>query len=431
MMRRVLPLFVSPVLLAAVLILVLPRLEPGAPRAQDHDVGVDTYREVYGLAKRTAYREVPDDELIAGAANGMLKVIDRYSRAYDPQEWQKFQRRSEGRALGVGIIFTRLSGGVRILRVMPRSPAARAGLRPGDKVVAVDDNVLPEDADASLLQDILESVASTKIRLDLESLSDRSVRTVTVVRGTYATPSISTQWLEEERVLYLKCSRFHEETDEEVARALIEAEERHPTGIILDLRENSGGSLSGAVGVVSAFARPPVVVVAAHRDRRVDYPPTAVPVDMETPLCVLVDRHSASASEVVAGALQDLLRATIVGTRTFGKGVMQNIYALRTREMGVKLTTAKWLTPSGRSVQEGAGGGGGGIIPDVYASLPKAEEPLLAEWWSRLDVPAEVVALMEQEESRDHLGPRFRDTQLAVALKVLRGEAVLGPVKDS
>lgn len=431
-MRKTLPLFISPALLAAVLILVLPRLlRTGAHRPDDHEAGVDTYREVYALAKRTAYREVPDEELIAGAANGMLKVIDRYSRAYDPKQWQRFQRRSEGRALGVGIIFTRLEGGVRILRIMPNSPASRADLRPGDKVIAVDDDVLPEDADATLLQTMLEGATARKIRLKLEALSDGSVRTVTVVRGTYATPSILTQWLEEEQVLYLKCSRFHEETDEEIARALIAAEDRHLAGIVLDLRDNSGGSLSGAVGVVSAFAHPPVVVVAAHRDRRVDYPPSASPVDMETPLCILVDEHSASASEVVAGALQDLMRGTVVGTRTFGKGVMQNIYALRTREMGVKLTTARWLTPSGRSVQQGAGGGGGGIIPDVFASRPKSEESLLGEWWSRLDVPDELVALMEKDESRVHIGPRFRDSQLAVALKVLKGEPVLEAVSGS
>ncbi|HEU0132007.1 MAG TPA: S41 family peptidase [Mycobacteriales bacterium] len=304
----------------------------------------------------SAAREVSPHELDEAAIRGMLAALgDKYATYYDTSDYAQFQRLLDGRYSGVGLWLGRdPDGSVEVTSVVPDSPAADAGLRVGDRLVDVAGEAVDGLPVAEIVRrmhgDVGTAVAVTVRRAD-------AVRTVRLRRADLVTADVTSDLLES-NVGRIRVAAFTRGTGREVRAALARLRSRKVAGVVLDLRGNPGGLLDEGVDAASAFLDKGVVV--SYRGRGVDEKTYDVVGrgDTATPLVVLVDAGTASAAEVVAGALQDHNRALVVGSRTYGKGSVQQPLVLSDGS-AIELTVARYVTPSGRSVEQV------GITPDV------------------------------------------------------------------
>ncbi len=424
-------IYLSPALLACLAIagVIYVRQQP-RDFGGDHELGEDSYREVMQLIEEHHVTGVDRDELIYGALDGMAAVLDRHSRGYDKEEWQEFQRSSEGRRAGIGIFFGTLNGLARTLYVFPGGPAEKSGFRAGDRLCSIDGNKIPQGVKTSFVRDLILGPAGSSIDFEVETWKSSERRHLKVTRGFYNTPSVVAERIgPEKKIGYIHLKSFKNKSDVEVSLALrrLLKEANGLEGAVLDLRENLGGSLQAAVGVVGVFMKTDLALVSSYREYSRRYPTKTAPVAPDLPLVVLVNQGSASASEIVAGALQDYRRAIIVGTNSYGKGVVQKVFPLKTRPAGVKITTAYWLTPSGRVLQRNEDKGGnhvGGIIPDLHVIASRQDMQYLFEYWQRIPLADDIVRAMQEDENNLKVPEGFVDPQLTVALQVLAGEPV-------
>lgn len=436
--RNVLPpkrawflIYLSPALLACLAIagVIYVRQRP-REFGGDHELGEDSYREVMQLIEKHHVTGVDRDKLIYGALDGMAAVLDRHSRGYDMEEWQEFQRSSEGTRAGIGIFFGTIDGLARTLYVFPGGPAAKSGFQTGDRLCSIDGNQIPQGAKTGFVRDLILGAAGTSIDFEVETWDSSERRQLRVVRGFYNTPSVVADRIgPNKKIGYIHLKSFKNKSDVEVSLALrrLIKESDGLEGAILDLRENLGGSLQAAVGVVGAFMKTDRVLVSSYREYSRRYPTKVAPVAANLPLVVLVNQGSASASEIVAGALQDYRRAIIVGTNSYGKGVVQKVFPLKSRPAGVKITTAYWLTPSGRVLQRSEDKSGnhvGGIIPDLHVTAKRQDMQYLFEYWQRIPLADEIVQAMQGDSNHLKIPDGFVDPQLTVALQVLAGEPI-------
>jgi carboxyl-terminal processing protease len=299
----------------------------------------------------------PDgDALIRGAIDGMLEELDDpYARYFPAGDFDEFSASLDGTFSGVGLLLEDTPEGPVIVSVFEGTPAARAGIEEGERIVSVNgENVRDEP-----LENIASKVkgeAGTRVRLGLDGGGD-GAREVEVTRAEFEVPVLTTEMLDGD-IGYIDLRQFVEGAGTQVREATTSLVDERASGIVLDLRNNPGGLLNEAINVASVFIEDGEIVSVESRGGSTE---TFDAVDdaFETiPLVVLVDDHSASASEIVAGAMQDAQRAPIVGEPTFGKGTVQTIAQLPDGS-GVKFTTARYYTPSGDSIE------GVGVAPDV------------------------------------------------------------------
>jgi carboxyl-terminal processing protease len=318
----------------------------------DMDQGVKAMTQVYSLIEQNFADPVsPDRAIYEGAIPGMLRTLDPHSNFLDPNEWREMQQKQRSQYFGVGMEIGVVDGRVTVYRPFPGSPAWNAGMRRGDIVAAVDGHSTA-GMDTSQVANMLRGPRGTPVSVAILRQGGGEPVTLQLIRSEIQTSYVDAFWLKP-GIAYLGISTFEADNISQDMEAGLKAlGEQSITGLVLDLRGNPGGLLTEAVAVAGHFLRNGQTVVS-HRGRAEQeeiFRAKAQPYGQKYPIVVLVDRHSASASEIVSGALQDHDRAWILGDNTFGKGLVQTVYPL-VENTGLALTTAKYYTPSGRLIQ--------------------------------------------------------------------------------
>jgi carboxyl-terminal processing protease len=316
-----------------------------------------------------AERPVARQQLERAAVEGMLKSLgDKWSNYYQPGDYASFQDSLEGRYSGVGLWLRPGDGGVDVGSVAPGSPAATSGAQPGDRVVSVDGVVVPADGIAAVSDAAARLRGRPGTTVNLVVARAGASRTLTMVRRDFGTEDVTLTRLRG-GVTIVKVAAFSRGVGREVRQGLAADPSAHARGVVLDLRDDPGGLLDEAVETASDFLDGGPVVSYERRGQPAQTLSALTPGDTATPLVVLVDRGTASAAEIVAAALQDRSRAVVVGSRTFGKGSVQEPTKLSDGS-AIELTVGRYLTPSGRSLD------GVGVDPDV---LVPDGQPTVAE----------------------------------------------------
>ncbi len=320
-----------------------------------------TFTDVFSRIKESYVEEVSDEQLLNYAIEGMLNGLDPHSAYLDPDEFQELKIGTEGEFGGLGIEVTMEDGFVRVVAPIDDTPAERAGVQSGDLIVRLDDQPVKGMSLNEAVQ-TMRGEPGTEIQLTIVRDSREQPLQVTIERATIEVESVSARMLEP-GYGYVRVSHFQSNTQSALDSAISELgnqSDNDLNGLVLDLRNNPGGVLSAAVSVSDSFLDEGLIVYTDGRvdDAQLRY--SARPGDAieGAPMVVLVNEGSASASEIVAGALQDHQRALIVGKQTFGKGSVQTIQDLSDGG-ALKLTTARYFTPDGRSIQAS------GIVPDI------------------------------------------------------------------
>jgi carboxyl-terminal processing protease len=345
------------------------------------------FAEVYERIKREYVDKVDDHELMEKAVRGMVSALDPHSAFLDSEEFEEIRLSTMGSYPGVGIEVMAEDGGVRILRPIEGSPADQAGMHSGDVIVKIDG--IDVGADIAGAINHMRGPAGSTVRLTVRrgtsgELLDFSLRRAKVEVRSVAQQALEPGWG------YVRISTFSETTAEDVAHSIALLKRDSPAGLkglILDLRNNPGGVLEAGVAVADAFLEHGLIVSADGRTADAQFRMDATPGDLlnGAPLVVLVNGGSASAAEIVAGALKDHGRAELVGHKTYGKGSVQTVMPL-SRGGALKLTTSRYFTPSGASIHDK------GILPDVLIGGP---DELPADLVS--DVPSSFLAKRDPE----------------------------------
>lgn len=318
----------------------------------DLDSGLKLLTSIYRLAEENAAEKVnPDKSIYDGAIPGMLRTLDPHSNFFDPKEYNKLREDQRGRYYGVGMTIQPRGGHTVVVYPFPGSPAFKAGLRPGDVILEINDKSAL-GLSSSDVADLLKGPRGTAVQVKISREGKAEPLVFNLIRDAINRPSVPTKFFIRPGIAYIHVEQFTETTSHELDDALSSMNETGLKGLVLDLRDNPGGLLNEGVAVAGRFLRRGQTVVS-HRGRTSPEKPYVAAngsSGREYPIVVLVSRLSASAAEIVAGALQDHDRAWILGDNTFGKGLVQTVFPLM-ENTGLALTTAKYYTPSGRLIQ--------------------------------------------------------------------------------
>lgn len=315
------------------------------------------------------YLEQPVDDtlLMQGAIRGMVDSLgDPYTSYMDPEEYQEQNAPLKGEYTGIGAWVDTTGDALVFVSPMPDSPAEAAGIKSGDEVVMIDGEDMTDVEPDLVLKRIL-GPAGTKIKLTIKREGVEELLEFEIERAVITIPTVEQELLENE-IGYIHLYSFSLNSAAEFNNALNALLEDGATSLIVDLRSNSGGFVDTAVDITSAFLPSGTILIEEWGDNtRNEYVATENPIDVEIPLAVLVDAGSASASEIMAGALQDHERATLIGTSTFGKGLIQNWIPLVNDSGAVRVTIARWLTPKEQQIQDN------GLTPDILVEFTEED----------------------------------------------------------
>ncbi len=390
-----------------------------------------TFSDIYARIKSDYVEKVSDDKLLDNAIRGMLSGLDPHSSYLDAEEYEELRIGTTGQFGGLGIEVGMENGFVKVIAPIDDTPAEQAGIQAGDLITRLDDKPV-KGMSLSDAVDIMRGEPGSDIELTVVREGEDKPLRITITRDVIKVKSVKSRMLEP-GFGYVRISQFQSRTTRDLYDAVESLQEKadgHLKGMVLDLRNNPGGVLQGAVGVSDAFLEKGLVVYTEGRieDSQLRY--AAKPGDVldGAPLIVLINGGSASASEIVSGALQDHGRAVIVGSQSFGKGSVQTIQELANGG-AVKLTTARYFTPSGRSIQAE------GIHPDIaldplkVAGVKSGPRPLKeADLNNHLDNPngeGEAGGTGDQQAAEGE-SLAERDFTLFQALNLLKGMALLG-----
>jgi carboxyl-terminal processing protease len=389
----------------------------------------DTYRQLNLFGDvfervRADYVEKPDDnKLIESAINGMLAGLDPHSNYMDAKSLKDMQVETSGVFGGLGIEVTMEDGVIKVVTPIDETPAAKVGILANDLIVKVDDDQV-QGMTLNQAVEKLRGPADTKVKLTIMRKGQGKPIEVSLMREVIRVRSVRSK-VDGDDVGYIRMTQFTEQTTDGLKKAIADINGKVGNaklkGYILDLRNNPGGLLDEAISVSSAFIQRGEIVSTRGRnpDETQRFTATGGDLTKGKPLIVLINGGSASASEIVAGALQDQKRATILGTRSFGKGSVQTIIPLGSDNGALRLTTARYYTPSGRSIQAK------GIVPDieVVQDLPddiEANTDTLGEASLRGHLKGD--AGKEQTGSQSYIPPNEKsDKALIMAEELLRG----------
>nr|WP_086510685.1 S41 family peptidase [Halomonas desiderata] len=381
---------------------------------------IQTFAEVFERIKRAYVEEVDDSTLLRNAMRGMLSELDPHSAYLDRSEFQSLRESTEGEFGGIGIEVGLEEGRLTIITPIDDTPASRAGLQARDVILEIDGN--PTER-LSLQESVtlMRGEPGSQIRLQILRSGQEAPLDITLTREIIRTESVRSEMLEP-GYGYLRVSQFQSRSGEQVNNAIRRMERDGPLqGLVLDLRNNPGGVLQAAVAVADAFLQSGLVVYTEGRlpDTQMRFSASRETVAPDVPLVVLINGGSASAAEIVAGALQDQRRGVIMGTESFGKGSVQQVMPLGNGE-GLKLTTALYYTPNGRSIQAM------GIEPDVRVVRGRLEVTESSRQLREADLEGHLRSRSEPRAMTQEMSERLReDYQLGEALNLLKALNVL------
>jgi carboxyl-terminal processing protease len=310
------------------------------------------FTRIYGLFEKHAAEPLePDAAIFDGAIRGMLRTLDPFSAFFDPDQFESLQQFARGRVRGFGSILYVQSGKILVLQTAEGSPSRRAGLGPGDEIVSVNGQRV-DRLDLSSLIRLLQQARQQRVRLGVVRPGKILPEDFELNPADVSTPTVDKAFILDPGIAYLHITNFDQKTAHEVARTLTSLGAEKPQGVLLDVRDNSGGVLDSAVELAGLFLPSdlPVLTMQGRATAPRTYRTQAASVHFDLPLIVLVNGNTASAAEVLAAALQEHDRALVVGEPTFGKGVVESVAPL-SEKTGLALTSAQYFTPSGRSIQ--------------------------------------------------------------------------------
>ncbi len=335
-----------------ILVILLAGVGPVATQAADSPAQV--FQEVLFLIENYHIEDPAMEKIMDGAIKGMVETLDPFSEYLSPEEYQEMQVEFEGHFGGIGIVIT---PDLTIVSPIKGTPGERAGLKPGDQIIAINGESSEEMTQKQAV-DIMRGEPGTSVVLTIKRETEEKPFEVHIIRALIEIPYV--EWeMKNDRIGYIFIAQFVQDVGAKVERALTELSANGAEGIILDLRNNPGGLLDEAISVASNFiARGMVVAVKQKSGKDSTYNVLPSIKSTRLPLVVLINQGSASASEIVAGAIQDYHRGKLVGMKTFGKGTVQSVIPLSDGS-ALRLTTAKYYTPSDRFIHEM------GIEPDI------------------------------------------------------------------
>ena len=406
----------------AIFLIVSITMTHGKIKAESEDMyeKLKVFSDVLSIVQKNYVEETKPEDLIYGAINGMLRTLDPHSSFMRPDLYKELQVETQGSFGGIGIEITIRKGILTIVSPIEDTPGFKAGLKSGDKIIKIED----EYTENMTLLDAVKRMrgpAGEKVTISIMRKGFTEPKDFTLTREVIRIKSVKYKLLEENTIGYIRLSQFQEKTGGEFNKALdtLEQGDNPLIGLVLDLRNNPGGLLDQAVKVCDTFIDEGLIVYTQGRTEgqqmRFTAHPNIKPHDY--PIIVLVNGGSASGSEIVADALQDHNRAVILGTPTFGKGSVQTIIPLDDRS-GLRLTTARYYTPSGKSIQAT------GIIPDVVVKedfFHMDEDKKKIEFIKEKDLDrhfepegeTEEITSTEEEEAE-------KDTQLTRATQLIK-----------
>ncbi|MBR7800435.1 S41 family peptidase [Undibacterium fentianense] len=382
---------------------------------------ISEFSEVFGMIKSDYVEPVDDEKLLSEAINGMVSSLDPHSAYLDKKAFKELREGTEGKFVGLGIEVGMEDGYVKVISPIEDSPASRAGIQPSDLITRID-GVPVKGLGIDEAVKKMRGEPNTKITLTILRKTEDKPVVITLTRELIKQYSVKAK-LVEPGYAWLRISQFQEPTVDDMVKKVVAlyAQDPHLKGLVLDLRNDPGGVLPGAIGVSAAFLPKDVAVVSTNgqvEDSKRTYfakkefyasrggadPLAKLPAAIkQIPMVVLINTGSASASEIVAGALQDYRRATIMGTQSYGKGSVQTVHQI-SEETAIKLTTARYYTPMGRAIQAK------GIQPDLrveetangdgYNALRSREADLQKHLRNDRESEAEASTVDELEEEK-------------------------------
>lgn len=388
-----------------------------------------TFVEVFERIRASYVEPVEDRTLFENAIRGMLSSLDPHSAYLDKKDFEDLQQATTGEFDGVGLDVAMEDGVVRVVSPIDDTPGAKAGIKAGDYIIKIDGKSVQGMALSDAIN-MMRGKAGSKLLLTVVRKGE-DPRDIEVVRARIEISSVKSRVLEG-GIVAIRISQFQMHTGRDLRREIekLKADEKKPvTGLVLDLRNNPGGVLDGAIAVGDIFLESGVIVSTRGRTaaNEQQFSATAGELLPGVPVVVLVNGGTASASEIVAGALQDNHRALIMGTTTFGKGSVQTVLPL-TAGKGIKLTTARYYTPSGRSIQAE------GIKPDIEVKPAKVSVQDAGDIFHEADLQGrldndnpEAKSAAAADKKSDEKPLVERDFQMAEAVNVLKAAAIFVP----
>ncbi len=334
------------------------------------------FTEALSIVKKNYVEDVKAKDIVYGAIKGMLNSLDPHSGFMSPDAYKEMQVDTKGEFGGLGIQIGIKDGILTVIAPLEDTPAYKVGIKAGDKIIKINGEAT-KDMGLHDAVSKMRGVRGTSVTITILREGWKETKDFTIVREIIKVKSVKSKILEE-GIGYVKVNQFQEQTAADLAAALSKLSQEKISSIILDLRNNPGGLLNSAVDVTSQFLPPKklVVYIKGRTGERAEYHTDGERPSYSMPMIVLVNQGSASASEIVAGALKDWNRAVILGVQTFGKGSVQSVIPLSDGS-GLKLTTARYYTPKGKSIQST------GIAPDIIVKIePKIgakEHPVVRE----------------------------------------------------
>jgi carboxyl-terminal processing protease len=374
--------------------------------------------DVYQQVTQNYVTDVDSKDLIYGAASGLVNTLDPFSQFMVPEAREEMQTATEGQFGGLGIRIMLKDNWLTVITPLPDTPAYKAGVLPEDRIVMIDDEATRDIT----LQDAvkkLRGAPKTQVKITVVREGTKEPIPFTLTRENIIIQSVRSKMLKD-GVGYVRITEFIEPTLRDLQKALKGLAGENMSGLVLDLRNNPGGLLTSAVDVSKQFVgeQKMIVYTEGRSSPRQDFLADVTAPYGKIPMVVLINRGSASGSEIVAGCLQDHARAILIGQESFGKGSVQSVIRLDDGS-GLRLTTAKYYTPSGRSIHRDPKTGKGGIQPDIAIDVDRETE-------AKLQAQAEEIYAQGQEpHSTVAEGERARDVALDRAIEMLKVRSIL------
>lgn len=363
---------------------------------------LNIFGEVMERTKASYVEDVSDKKLIESAINGMLTSLDPHSSYLNAEDFKYMNEQTSGKFGGLGIEITMENSVVKIISPIDDTPAAKAGLKAGDYITEIEgETVVGQTLNEAVSK--LRGKVGTKVKITIRRANTKPF-TVTLKREEIKVQSVKHE-IKNDDVLYIRISAFNEDIDENISKAVKDTQSKLKgklTGIVIDVRNNPGGLLDQAVKVSDLFLEQGEIVSTRSRNEEDTVKYSATPGDIANnlPIVIMINEGSASAAEILAGAMQDHHRAIILGEKSFGKGSVQTVIPLRNKG-AMRITTARYYTPSGRSIQAK------GIEPDVEVKLAKIEEIDHSDWTIS---EADLKGALKNEQGNDKTKKKANDS---------------------